>query len=132
MKRPIRFVVIDDDRINNLLCKIVIEKVASNCEIKSFESPEEGLEYFKEGYTNNGVPTVLFLDINMPTWSGWDYLDNFDMLEKDIKDQVIVFMLSSSVDPSDKQRAVDNKNVTGYLEKPITTEKIEIILEGWD
>jgi response regulator RpfG family c-di-GMP phosphodiesterase len=132
MKRPIRFVVIDDDRINNMLCTIVIGKVASNCEIKTFESPEEGLEYFRKGYTDNGVPTVLFLDINMPTWSGWDYLYNFDMLEKDIKDQVIIFMLSSSVDPSDKQRAVENKNVTGYLEKPITTEKIELILEGWD
>ena len=132
MKRPIRFVVIDDDRINNMLCKIVIEKVASECEIKTFESPEEGLEYFQKGYTANGVPTVLFLDINMPTWSGWEYLFYFDSLDKDIKDQVIIFMLSSSVDPSDKQRAFDNRNVTGYLEKPITTEKIETILEGWD
>lgn len=41
-------------------------------------------------------------------------------------------MLSSSVDPSDKQRAIENRNVTGYLEKPLTTEKIAVILEGWD
>ena len=54
------------------------------------------------------------------------------MLEKDIKDQVIIFMLSSSIDPSDKQSAIDNKNVTGYLEKPLTAEKVASILEGWN
>lgn len=132
MKRPIRFIVIDDDMINNMLCKIVIRQAAAKCEILTFESPEDGLDYFNRGYTKNGVPTVLFLDINMPTWSGWEFLDNFDLLDKEIKDQVIVFMLSSSVDPSDKQRAIENRNVTGYLEKPLTTEKISDILEGWD
>ncbi len=132
MKRPIRFVVIDDDLINNMLCKVVIGGIAPNCEIQTFNMPEDGLEFFKDGYTNNGVPTVLFLDINMPTWSGWEFLAFFDDLDKDIKDQVIIFMLSSSVDPSDKERAIDNRNVTGYLEKPLTTEKIAAILEGWD
>lgn len=65
MGRPPRFIVIDDDLINNMVCHIVIKNASGESEIKIFNIPKEGLEYFTNEYSNNANPTVLFLDINM-------------------------------------------------------------------
>ncbi|MEO8087976.1 MAG: hypothetical protein ABI763_14220 [Bacteroidota bacterium] len=69
---------------------------------------------------------ILFLDINMP---GWDFLDNFDNLTEKIKNKIIIYMLSSSIDPSDKQKALENKNVVRYLEKPLSITAVSLILD---
>jgi len=65
----------------------------------------------------------------MPIWSGWDFLDNFEKLDDKIKKQIRIYMLSSSVDPGDEQRAGKNKNVADYIEKPLTQEIIHSILK---
>ena len=88
MKTSVRFIVIDDDEINNLYCRIIIEEATGKLEIQTFNIPEKGFEYITKEYSNNEKPTVLFLDINMPTWSGWEFLDNFQKLDKNIKKQI--------------------------------------------
>jgi CheY-like chemotaxis protein len=129
MKTPIRFIVVDDDAVNNLLCSLSIEEVAVNAETQLFEVAEKAFEYITNEYSGTVNPTILFLDINMPTWSGWNFLDNFEKLDDKIKKQFVIYMLSSSVDPCDKQRATENKNVVGYIEKPLSEESVRIILE---
>ena len=131
MKTSVSFIVIDDDEINNLYCKIIIEEAAGKLEIQTFDIPEKGFEYITKEYSNNEKPTVLFLDINMPTWSGWDFLDNFKKLDKNIKKQIKIYILSSSVDPADHQQAEDNENVGGYIEKPLTELIVLSILEEY-
>ncbi len=128
MKTPIRFMVIDDDLVNNLLCTIVIEEVAPELEIKTFEVAEEGFEYIRKEYLPNKDLTILFLDINMPIWSGWEFLDNFQTLDDTIKNHFKIYMLSSSVDPADEQRARENINVLDYLEKPLSEKTVLSIL----
>ena len=124
MENKINFIVIDDDPINNTLCRLIIKKVAPQADIQTFNIPEEGFAYISEHYLTNDNPTVLFLDINMPTWSGWDFLEHYEKLDNQIKKQIQIHMLSSSVDPNDKKRAADNKNVEGFIEKPLTKEAL--------
>ena len=129
MKTPIRFIVIDDDEINNLYCKIIIKHAVADSDIQIFNIPEKGFEYITKEYSNSENPTVLFLDINMPSWSGWEFLDNFEKLDKNIKRQIKIYMLSSSVDPSDHQQAEGNNYIAGYIEKPLSELKVLSILE---
>ena len=42
-----------------------------------------------------------------------------------IKQQLRIYMLSSSVDPRDKKRAIENNNVKGFLEKPLQDENLK-------
>ncbi|MDF2448883.1 MAG: response regulator containing a CheY-like receiver domain and an DNA-binding domain [Bacteroidota bacterium] len=120
------FVIIDDDEINNIICKTVIEFLVPNANIKSFCIAKEGFAYVANQRYENDKTTVLFLDINMPSWSGWDFLDQFEKLEN-LKKEYQIFMLSSSLDPNDKRRALENKNVTGFIEKPLTLAKLQQI-----
>lgn len=129
MKIPHRFIVVDDDLINNMLCRVVIKGSLESLDILTFTLPEAGFDFIVKEYSEKEIPTVLLLDINMPTWSGWDFLEQFDKLDVKIKNQIKIYMLSSSVDPGDKQRARDNQYVIDYIEKPLQERTVLSILE---
>ena len=130
MKLPSRFIVIDDDLINNTLCRMIIKGVTKETEIQTFNVPEVGFAYITNEYATNEVdePTILFLDINMPSWTGWDFLDNFDALDEKIKRQIKIYMLTSSVDPNDKEKAIANRNVVEYIVKPLNGKIVSEII----
>jgi len=126
-----RFIAIDDDPVNNCICKLTIEMVASKPEIITFTNAAQGFEYIQNQYSTNRdqTQTVLFLDINMPVMSGWEFLERFDNLGEDVKKRFKIFILSSSVDERDKQRSYANKNVNAFLVKPLVKDNVLSILE---
>ena len=126
---PNRFIIIDNDPVNNLLCTLTIRDVQDAAEIQTFNFPVKGFKYLAKEYANTTNPTVLLLDINMPTWSGWDFLDNFEKLDDKIKKQIKIYILSSSIDANDKQRASENKNVVDYIEKPLSEKRVYAMLD---
>ena len=120
------FMVIDDDPVNNKICSIIINKQFPGKHIDSFTDPEEGLAFITEKYADAGTnKVVLLLDINMPVLTGWDVLDRFGKMNDNIKDRFTIYILSSSVDHYDKQKAKNNKLVSGYIEKPLTIAAIQ-------
>ena len=126
---PIRFIIVDNDPVNNLLCSLTIRDVAREAEIQAFNFPVEAFEHITTGHLNADDVTVLLLDINMPIWSGWDFLDNFEMLDEKTKRQIKIYIISSSIDTSDKHRARENKNVVDYIEKPLSEKTVSSMLE---
>ncbi|HRE77360.1 MAG TPA: response regulator [Flavobacterium sp.] len=122
-----QFIIVDDDRFSNLLSKIVLGKLFEGVEIKDFLVPELALDYIKAEfkYRETTEKTMLFLDINMPTLSGWEFLHSFNSLPDSIKKQFDIYMLSSSIDPADIERAKLNPLVTDFIEKPINREALE-------
>src|SRR5664279_1405466 len=99
-----KYIIIDDDPFNNMICKLQMGKILSVTDINTFDIPEEGLAYLKNEYPKNPAPAVLFLDINMPTLSCWDFLEQFEELDTEIKSQVSIYILSSSIDPKDRYK----------------------------
>ena len=129
MNTPAQFIIVDNDPVNNLLCTLAIKDVAPQAEIKAFNFPVKAFEYLAAEYLNPKNLTVLLLDINMPIWSGWDFLENFEMLEDEIKRQIKIYIISSSIDISDKLRAKENKNVVDYIEKPLSEKTVLSMLQ---
>jgi len=123
------FILIDDDMIVLKFCKMLLSKTVCGADIKIFSVPEEGLAFLHSFSIAPGKrnPVVLFLDINMPTMSGWEFLEQFDLLHDDIKNAIRIYILSSSVDDRDRERASANKYVIDYLVKPISKEAISQI-----
>ena len=124
-----RFIVIDDDALNNKICRVCIEKIYKGVDVTTFTDPREGFDYLVSEYSRKDHDTTatLFLDINMPTMTGWEFLEQFDLLDETIKSRIRVYILSSSVDKRDMERAKTNKNVVYYLIKPLTKETIALI-----
>jgi len=118
------FILIDDDDLSGQLFTIIIRHVSRQAKAIGFTGAEEALDFLKTEYKDGNKPTVLFVDVNMPFFSGWDFLYLYDKLDEKIKKQVRVYMLSSSIDQKDQQRALANKNVAGYYPKPLTTDLV--------
>ncbi len=127
MELPHRFMVVDDDSMNNLICKFTILRFNAGATIALYTEPEIALTAIADIYSQseNPLPTVLFLDLNMPTMTGWEFLDAFITLDKAIQEQFTIYILSSSIDDVDKEKAESNPLVSGFLSKPLTHETIE-------
>ena len=74
------------------------------------------------------LPDYIFLDINMPYVDGWMFLADYATLKKSLEKEITIFMISSSIDPSDISRARNNSDVRAYVSKPVTPEKFKAIL----
>ena len=119
-----KYIIVDDDPFNNILCKMQIEITLGDVDIKTFEIPEEGLAFIQNDYIKNLEPIILFLDINMPTLTGWEFMEEYEKFSDEVKEQIRIFILSSSVDPRDKDKAEANKYIKGFISKPLDRETI--------
>ncbi|WGF92766.1 response regulator [Aequorivita marisscotiae] len=130
MKLPKRFMIVDDDRISNMLCEMACRRVSSATEIKTFMDPEEALRFIDDAYLNEQLDTltVLFLDINMPGISGWEFLEHFKNYSQKIKQQFSIYILTSSIEQQDLERAKEHEFVNSLMAKPLSSESIRNIL----
>jgi CheY-like chemotaxis protein len=121
-----RFLLVDDDPLNNYLTKMILKKSFEGAYVKDFTIPEEGLEFIKTEprHTPSGEKTILFLDINMPTLTGWEFLEAFEHFDASIKEQYDIYILSSSVNISDLNLAKENPLVLDFIEKPLNKAKL--------
>lgn len=116
--------LIDDDDATNFYHTIILEEVFVEGHIQSVRSASEGLDFLlcKGIYAKCPQPGIIFLDINMPGMNGWDFLNKYNELSKDIHDRSIVVMLTTSVNPDDKERAARIPIVKEFVPKPLTPE----------
>ena len=125
---------IDDDTITLMLCKMVISKSLFSKEIVTAKNGEEALQYFntlKQANTNPHLskPQLIFLDLNMPVMSGWEFLDSFSTPEYSEFNNTKVIILSSTIDPEDLEKSNKYPMVIDFLSKPISKEMLEYIKE---
>ena len=103
MKKVNSIYIIDDDPITVFGIRKMLKPAAICDDVQVFENGKSALEDLKKRLEYGvPVPEVIFLDINMPIMDGWDFLEEFVVL--DIKDKVVINMITSSIDPSDYQK----------------------------
>jgi two-component system chemotaxis response regulator CheY len=129
MSAGLKYILVDDDDLCNEVSKMIMEDALGEVDIKAFTRPIEALEFIEKEYTKNLGHTILFLDINMPRINGWQFLEQFEKFSEDIKQQINIYMLSSSIDRLEINKAEANKNVEGFISKPLDIEILTFISE---
>jgi CheY-like chemotaxis protein len=120
--------LVDDDSASNFLHKRIIQRMELLAVIDVCENGKEALAIIINESTRK-VERLVLLDINMPVMDGWEFLEEFEKLPQEITVHCKVYVLSTSINPDDKRRAETQKNVCGYLTKPLTKETIQHILK---
>ena len=128
MKKLNCILLIDDDEEDNEYHQIVINRAGVTDTIKVAENGEEALRLLKEA--GEALPELIFLDINMPRMNGWEFLAEYKKLGLK-KKQIIILMLTTSINPADIERAKKIEEVTGYQVKPLTTDMLGEIIESY-
>lgn len=124
--------IIDDDPIFVFGTKKIM-KLANFCNsFMVFHNGEEAINHLKPIIESNQdhLPDVILLDLNMPVMDGWEFLDQFIKIPS--KKEITIYIVTSSIDPQDMEKAKDYDKISNYLIKPISSEKLqEIVSESF-
>ncbi len=133
-----KIVLVDDDRISSSMASLLFETMDLADEVIALSNGQEALDYVEQylipDHLHNSrniaaKPDLILLDICMPLIDGFEFLEAFNKMESIFNTQVAhIIMLTCSQYQKDIEKALAY-NVAGYIEKPLTREKLENIIE---
>ena len=124
--------LIDDDDVNNFIGTKVIGKALVNSSVLPFTEARTALDYLKEADQNQKVlPDLIFLDLNMPGMSGWEFIEEYRDWLNDQEKKIVLIVFSSSVFYEDVNRAKAYEVVNEYRSKPISVDLLNELNEKY-
>lgn len=124
MKNLQRIMLVDDDVNANFYNKYILHELNPDLDIIECTSTSDALAHFKN---SDDLVDILLLDINMPLMNGWQFLEQYDKLPSHRIEHTIIIMLTSSINPDDKNKIINYPYVRAFLNKPLEFEKLEVI-----
>ena len=114
--------LIDDERIDRMMYQRVIDRSGLVGRVLAFSYAEEALDHLRrEGC---GGVDVIFLDINMPRMTGFEFLDAATAELGEAFARLVVIMLTTSLDRHDLDRAKQYAVVRDFINKPLTEDHL--------
>jgi len=119
--------LIDDDDVVNILNTIMVRQTGRVESILAIQSAEKALEALSAFQHEDKWPSLIFVDINMPGMDGWEFIEQFRESFSAYKQKCVICLLSSSLDPRDKQKAAQSDMVDYYASKPLTKAVVHTV-----
>ncbi len=118
--------IVDDDSIVRLTSEVMIFNYKIAKKTITFEHGKAALDYFKQ-FKNQPemLPELILLDINMPVMNGWGFIQRFAKLQPTLSRKVVIYLVSSSIDPEDHSRATELELISGFVIKPVSKKALE-------
>lgn len=124
--------LIDDDEPTNFLNKMTLEQTGCTRHIRVAQSGQEALDYLRgcgpDKTSSSPRPDLIFLDINMPAMNGWEFLDRYRMLPSAKKADIVLIMLTTSLNPDDELKTRAIPEVAGFENKPLSQDRMQFLL----
>ena len=127
MQKPL-IAIVDDDKIFHMMAVRLMQLTNVSDRFLTFINGREAIEYLEKNKNQEAqLPDILFLDINMPIVDGWMFLEKYDGIYQQLSKEVKIYMVSSSIDPRDTDRAKANSHIRDYISKPVSKEHLSEI-----
>lgn len=130
MSKPHILCFVDDDEIYQYTIARSVRTHALAKKTLIFGDGEQAIGYLADNATNaEELPDIIFLDINMPIMDGWHFMEEFITLKPRINKQIVIYMITSSVDPIDYDHARRISEISDYIIKPIKPQMLKDLVE---
>jgi response regulator RpfG family c-di-GMP phosphodiesterase len=121
---------IDDDDISKFVMKRNLKQI-SVLNVIDFPDSLKPLEILSSQYNNPEVlPDIIFLDLNMPIINGFQFLEDFQKINEKIEKSIHIYIVSSSLNSNDVNRAKSIPEVSDYFVKPIDLKDLRMLIEN--
>ena len=119
-------ILIDDDLSVNYFHRRLITILNLTDDIHTFFNGKQALEGLLSlnNTSEPGKKVLIFLDLNMPLVSGWEFLEEFEKVKHKLHIVCNIHVISASLNPVDKEKAEQNPNVISYISKPLSKETL--------
>ena len=122
---------VDDDKVTQMLNQMIFTRCGFSKTSITCMNGKEALQFFEnkitEGNLAHNLPNLIFLDLNMPVMDGWEFLNAFTAHYTAAFPATKIVILSSTINPLEKEKALENKNVIEFLCKPLTLEMLSLL-----
>lgn len=121
--------LVDDDEATNFLHQVYLKEWDLAEDIYTAMNGQEALDFLESNLDfRKNKPSLILLDINMPVMNGFEFMEAYAELDASMKASIVVVMLTSSIHPSDKDRAGEVKDLNSFMNKPLTKEQLESVI----
>lgn len=136
MKKINCILLVDDDESDNFFHSLTINDADICHQIKVVTDGRHALDYIIKSADPTLTheypkPDLIFLDINMPRVDGFEFLQEYNKLDEDLKSGIVITMLTTSLNPYDRERAKESQLVMEFKNKPLTEEMLQEIVEKY-
>lgn len=113
--------LVDDDDVACFINENLIQELSFADEVQVFSDAEEVFPHLNDSKTR---PDLILLDLNMPVFDGFDFIEKFNTLSEEIRTAVKLVVLTTSENPKDRRR-LSELGYENYLVKPLDKSKLE-------
>lgn len=114
--------LVDDNPSDNFLHRLVVQEAKVANEVIEFSRATEALEFLRTREREDSC--LIFLDINMPHMSGFEFLEEYNRLDSSRKRHVVVLMLTTSLHYEDQKKAASCPDLRESLNKPLSVGEV--------
>nr|WP_295921575.1 response regulator [uncultured Dyadobacter sp.] len=118
MESLLNFFLIDDSAFDLFIYEKLLIKSGITNSVKTFNSARDALKHLI-GEAETLPDIIILLDLQMPDMNGFEFIDEFDLLPQGLRQKVRIFMLSSTIDTRDIEKAKASPHIIDLLPKPL-------------
>lgn len=121
-----RVCIVNDDAIMQVVITKMIAPYVDTENIILFKNGKEAYSYLLDNAGNAAaLPSIMFLDINMPYMDGLQLLHKYATIKQQLARNIDIYIISSTSNEDEIAEAKSSPHTVGFIQPPLISSYFE-------